>query len=145
MSTSDHKQIVDLLGSEAEALLSYTAKGFPKESLHLPGPDFVDRVVVAHATARRRCCGTFNRSSTTAGSAGTGLRVDPAGRPGDRALRRRELRPEPDLLRPRKHRQAGDRGRLQRRRLDARRAGLGRAASTPTRSRSSSSSITTSC
>ena len=34
-----------LLGANANDLLSYKAKGFAKESLHLPGPDFVDRVV----------------------------------------------------------------------------------------------------
>ena len=38
-------RIQDLLGSEAEDLLTYRAKGFPREQLHLPGPDFVDRVV----------------------------------------------------------------------------------------------------
>ncbi len=32
---------------EAAALLSYTCKGVPKEALHLPGPDFVDRVLSA--------------------------------------------------------------------------------------------------
>lgn len=31
------------LGENAESLLSYKAK-FPKEKLHLPGPDFVDRI-----------------------------------------------------------------------------------------------------
>jgi class I fructose-bisphosphate aldolase len=35
----------DLLGNDADKLLNYTAKGFPKESLYLPGPDFVDRIV----------------------------------------------------------------------------------------------------
>ncbi len=35
----------ELLGSDANALLSYEAKGFPRSTLHLPGPDFVDRVV----------------------------------------------------------------------------------------------------
>jgi class I fructose-bisphosphate aldolase len=39
-------QIVDLLGEEAESLLSYTCTGIPKDMLHLPGPDFVDRVMV---------------------------------------------------------------------------------------------------
>jgi class I fructose-bisphosphate aldolase len=39
------RQITDLLGSEADHLLNYTAKGFKKESLHLPGPDFVDRIL----------------------------------------------------------------------------------------------------
>ncbi len=32
------------LGPEAESLLTYTAKGFPKDTLHLPGPDYIDRV-----------------------------------------------------------------------------------------------------
>jgi len=42
-----NKQISDLLGGEADSLLSYQARGFPKEALHLPGPDFVDRIVSA--------------------------------------------------------------------------------------------------
>jgi class I fructose-bisphosphate aldolase len=37
------KKIQELLGKEAEDLLSYKAK-FPKEQLILPGPDFIDRV-----------------------------------------------------------------------------------------------------
>ncbi len=37
--------ISELLGDEAEALLRYEAKGFGKDQLHLPGPDFVDRVL----------------------------------------------------------------------------------------------------
>ncbi len=36
-------KIKELLGSEADNLLSYKAK-FPKEQLNLPGPDFVDRI-----------------------------------------------------------------------------------------------------
>jgi len=36
-------KIQNLLGQEGEALLSYKAK-FPSEHLHLPGPDFVDRI-----------------------------------------------------------------------------------------------------
>jgi fructose-bisphosphate aldolase, class I len=37
------KKTLELLGKEADSLLSYKAK-FPKEQLHLPGPDFVDRI-----------------------------------------------------------------------------------------------------
>lgn len=37
-------QILDLLGDKGEGLLSYTCQGIPKESLHLPGPDFVERI-----------------------------------------------------------------------------------------------------
>ncbi len=39
--------IQKLLGAEAESLLGHTCKAIPKESLHLPGPDFVDRVYTA--------------------------------------------------------------------------------------------------
>ena len=45
ITTADRKQLVDLLGAEAEGLLSYTAKGFKRETLHLPGADFVDRIL----------------------------------------------------------------------------------------------------
>jgi class I fructose-bisphosphate aldolase len=37
--------ITQLLGSEAESLLNHRCAGIPKESLHVPGPDYVDRVV----------------------------------------------------------------------------------------------------
>ena len=45
MATATTSRIEELLGAEAGALLGYTAKGFPKSALHLPGPDFIDRVV----------------------------------------------------------------------------------------------------
>ena len=37
--------ISQLLADEAEHLLAHRCAGIPKETLHLPGPDFVDRVV----------------------------------------------------------------------------------------------------
>ena len=37
--------IVQLLGDEAEHLLNYHCTGIAKEAIHLPGPDYVDRVV----------------------------------------------------------------------------------------------------
>ena len=39
--------VTELLGDEADSLLNYQARGFSKNDLHLPGPDFVDRVVAA--------------------------------------------------------------------------------------------------
>ncbi len=39
--------IPSILGAEAEDLLGHTCRGIPREQLHLPGPDFVDRVVAA--------------------------------------------------------------------------------------------------
>ena len=38
------KNIKDLLGKENESLLTYESKCIPKEMLHLPGNDFIDRV-----------------------------------------------------------------------------------------------------
>jgi class I fructose-bisphosphate aldolase len=36
--------IAALLGDDADSLLTHVSKGIPKEDLHLPGPDFVDRI-----------------------------------------------------------------------------------------------------
>src|SRR2546428_4513764 len=44
------KGIEDLLGSDARTLLEHRCEGIPREMLHLPGPDFVDRV---HAASDR--------------------------------------------------------------------------------------------
>src|SRR5688500_6806372 len=38
-------KIQDLLGEDAETLLNHVSKTIPKEDIHLPGGDFVDRVV----------------------------------------------------------------------------------------------------
>ena len=43
VATSAPKTVADWLGSDADSLLDYTAK-FPKDRLHLPGPDWVDRI-----------------------------------------------------------------------------------------------------
>jgi class I fructose-bisphosphate aldolase len=39
-------KITALLGDEAEGLLGHQCKGIPASMLHLPGPDFVDRVTL---------------------------------------------------------------------------------------------------
>ncbi|MBI1827122.1 MAG: class I fructose-bisphosphate aldolase [Planctomycetes bacterium] len=39
--------ITDLLGSAAESLLTYKCRGIEKSHLHVPGPDFIDRVLAA--------------------------------------------------------------------------------------------------
>ena len=38
--------LVKLIGKESEDLLEHTCKTVPKDQLHLPGPDFIDRVLV---------------------------------------------------------------------------------------------------
>ncbi|MGJ7459123.1 class I fructose-bisphosphate aldolase [Halomonas sp. RA08-2] len=37
--------IANMLGTEAEALLTHQCRGIPRDTLHLPGQDFIDRVV----------------------------------------------------------------------------------------------------
>ncbi len=39
-----NKKIVELLGASADSLLNHNCKTISKEHLHLPGPDFVDRI-----------------------------------------------------------------------------------------------------
>ncbi len=38
---------VELLGAEAESLLGHESRGIPKETLHLPGPAFIDAIFTA--------------------------------------------------------------------------------------------------
>ena len=40
-------KISELLGNESEDLLQHRCATIPKEDLHLPGPDFVDRITAA--------------------------------------------------------------------------------------------------
>jgi class I fructose-bisphosphate aldolase len=44
MATSPRTTIQAHLGAKAEALLEFNSPKIPKERLHLPGPDFIDRV-----------------------------------------------------------------------------------------------------
>lgn len=44
MSELTTTRVEELLGDEASMLLNHTCKTVPKEQLHLPGPDFVDRI-----------------------------------------------------------------------------------------------------
>ena len=39
------KDIEGLLGADTRTLLDHTCKGIPKQTIHLPGPDFVDRAL----------------------------------------------------------------------------------------------------
>ena len=66
-TTSKNPSIEELLGRGRGQPAELHGQGvFAKEMLHLPGPDFVDRIVPP-AIARRRCCGISSRSSITAG------------------------------------------------------------------------------
>ena len=41
-----NSKMFELLGNEADDLLNHQCNTISKENLHLPGPDFVDRVMV---------------------------------------------------------------------------------------------------
>ena len=63
--------IVKLLGEEADTLLKHECRGIPQSRLHLPGADFVDRVVSASdrkPTVLRNLAALFNHGRL----AGTG-------------------------------------------------------------------------
>ncbi|HEY3120358.1 MAG TPA: class I fructose-bisphosphate aldolase [Vicinamibacteria bacterium] len=64
-------QIQELLGAEARALLEHRCEGISRDALHLPGPDFVDRV---HAGSDRpvRVLGNLQRLFSHGRLAGTG-------------------------------------------------------------------------
>ena len=41
----NYQEIKKLLGNEADNLLNYTCKGIPKDMIHVPGPNFIERVM----------------------------------------------------------------------------------------------------
>ena len=43
----DYSKVQELLGDEAESLLGHVSKTISKDDLHLPGPDFIDRVWIS--------------------------------------------------------------------------------------------------
>ena len=113
MTTAATTKAYELLGADADALLSYQAKGFNKTISTCPGR------ISSIASCRRsdrspRCCGTSSRSSTHGRLAGTGyvsiLPVDQ----GIEHSAGASFAPNSDVLRPGEHREAGDRRRLQR-------------------------------
>ncbi len=64
-------EIEKILGKDADNLLNHTCKTISKESLHLPGPDFVDRVV-ADSDRSPRVLAAMERVFNHGRLAGTG-------------------------------------------------------------------------
>jgi fructose-bisphosphate aldolase, class I len=65
------ERVVSLLGSEAESLLRHECRTIPKERLHVPGPDFLERVHAdsdRNARVKRSLAAIFNHGRL----AGTG-------------------------------------------------------------------------
>jgi len=66
-----NNQIIDLLGTDADSLLNYQARGVARNMLHLPGPDFVDRVI-ANSDRNAAMLRNFQAILNTGRLAGTG-------------------------------------------------------------------------
>jgi class I fructose-bisphosphate aldolase len=71
MTTAVSTKKYEILGPEADALLNYTAKGFSKNDLHLPGPDFIDRVL-SHSDRMPQVLRNFQAILNHGRLAGTG-------------------------------------------------------------------------
>ncbi|MFZ1729118.1 MAG: class I fructose-bisphosphate aldolase [Bacteroidota bacterium] len=65
------EKLQEMLGAEADSLLNHTCTGIPKEMLHLPGADFVDRVW-KDSDRNPRVLGSLQRIYNTGRLAGTG-------------------------------------------------------------------------
>ena len=63
--------ITETLGSEAKSLLEHQCRTIPKEQLHLPGPDFVDRIF-ANSDRNNRVLAGLQRLYEHGRLAGTG-------------------------------------------------------------------------
>lgn len=70
MST-DLSKIQSILGDRGPSLLDHTCKTIPAERLHLPGPDFVDRIF-APSDRSPRVLGSMQRMYNTGRLAGSG-------------------------------------------------------------------------
>jgi len=66
-----NSEILELLGDDAEYLLEHEAVGIPRDRLHAPGPDFVDRVY-ALSDRNNRTLGNLQWIFDTGRLAGTG-------------------------------------------------------------------------
>jgi fructose-bisphosphate aldolase, class I len=66
-----NKEILDLLGDKAAYLLEHECKTVSKDLLHLPGPDFIDRIW-SHSDRNNRVLGNIQRLFSTGRLSGTG-------------------------------------------------------------------------
>ena len=77
--------IVSLLGDKADYLLKHNCQTIPTNLLHLPGPDWVDRIF-APTNRNQRVLNNLQRIYNTGRLAGTGYLSISSGRSGHRAF-----------------------------------------------------------
>jgi class I fructose-bisphosphate aldolase len=63
--------IRELLGTEADSLLKYECQGIPRHALHLPGPDYIDRILIS-SDRNQRVLNNLARLHNTGRLAATG-------------------------------------------------------------------------
>jgi fructose-bisphosphate aldolase, class I len=66
-----YEKILDILGDSAQSLLEHKCTTMPKEHLHLPGPDFIDRIFV-HSNRNPQTLRNLSHIFNTGRLAGTG-------------------------------------------------------------------------
>ena len=71
MATATFSTVEQFLGARAESLLGFKSPKISKERLHLPGPDFIDRVYAA-SDRNLRVLNNLHRLFSTGRLAGTG-------------------------------------------------------------------------
>jgi len=68
----DFNEIKNMLGTEADDLLNHTCTGIPKEMIHVPGPDFIERTM-EHSDRNNNVLNNMHRLFNQTGRlAGTG-------------------------------------------------------------------------
>ena len=96
--TSSTGKIETYLGAKAESLLGFKSPKISKDRLHLPGPDFIDRVWSV-SNRNIRVLTNLQRMFGHGRLRQHRLSLDSPGRPGHRAFRRRQLREKSRLFR----------------------------------------------
>ena len=121
MATATTSSIQTYLGAKADSLLGFSSPKISKERLHLPGPDFVDRIF-APSDRNNRVLSELQRLFNNGRLGGTGyLSILPVDQ-GIEHSAGASFAKNPDYFDAGEHREAGHRRRLQCGRLDVRRA-----------------------
>ncbi len=71
VAMTGYDRLVELLGSEADSLLNHQCKTVDKSRLHIPGPDFVDRIF-KESDRNNRVLGSLQKMYDTGRLGGTG-------------------------------------------------------------------------
>ncbi len=91
--------IAEILGSDAKYLLEHQCKTIAKESLYLPGPEYLDRTLV-QSDRSPQVLRSLQALFSHGRLAGTRIHLDSPGRSGHRTLGGRIVRTESEYFDP---------------------------------------------